>query len=275
VEAVLRRKDDEEADASNPFALTAEASLAPDDPSRPPTALPLSAEPSRWGGGNLQGGNSAPQVLVLYPPTPAPQAPATPLPEDQGPVTAQDLLAAAAAAAAAAGAGENGGSAGDARPSTGSSLQGEGTVNVLTSSIDLARGLAVHTAALLRARQAAVAGMPLGAINARLEEFALEHNWDADGSLADFSSIASSLPGSGSGKSGATSGHQQPPAQAGVGSGGSAAGAKAGAAVAGPPSVSLPPRPTSPGSHSTTTAGDGRQRDYLREAREAKELESR
>ncbi len=41
------------------------------------------------------------------------------------------------------------------------------------ASVDLAAGLAVHTRALLRAQQAAVAGMPLAAIDHHLQRFAM------------------------------------------------------------------------------------------------------
>lgn len=136
------------------------------------------------------------------------------------------------------------------------------------ASVDLGMGLAAHTHALLLQRQAAVAGMPLSAINAKLEEFALEHLWDTDGSLADFSSIATSLTGDPSkqclvGERSGFSAGRSPAAPGALGLGG----------LPPPPPSVVGVRPGSPGSRSATASVTATgKRDYLREEREAKEL---
>lgn len=63
----------------------------------------------------------------------------------------------------------------------------------------LRQGLAVHSWAVTRQARAAVAGLPLGVINARLEVLALDHVWDADGSLADFCSVSCASHGAAGG----------------------------------------------------------------------------
>jgi hypothetical protein len=159
---------------------------------------------------------------------------------------------------------------GDAQGDAAASGQGYDGEEVLGASVDLGVGLAAHTYAMLKQRQAMVAGMPLGAINAKLEEFALEHVWDADGSLADFSSIASSVPGGPSRPAPSVQGGEHGGSPPHRPSGPS--GAFAGGLPPPPPSVAGG-RPGSPGGRSATASVTATgKRDYLREEREAKEL---
>lgn len=67
--------------------------------------------------------------------------------------------------------------------------RGTGGGGGVGASADLAAGLAVHTRALLTARQAAVAGLALAEIDARLGQYALEHAWGPGGGLADFAAL--------------------------------------------------------------------------------------
>ena len=95
--------------------------------------------------------------------------------------------------------------------------------------------------------------LSLAAINARLEKYAMEHEWTHDGALADFGAVLDRQPSSVSVGRPPSAVHRSPDA---------AAPPRGGAA--GPRSVTA---------GSTTTAAG--QRDYLREARQVKELAER
>ncbi len=276
VEAVLRRDEDkDERVARNPFELSGDACLPPAAAtagaaggfsfalppplpgaagSRPQSALGRGGQglaPLAFSAGLGGLGGAAEGAAAL-----------------QGEASAAQLLRMAhqVALGLAGGVGQEGGGGGGivqgskdgggGAPAGRGSGAGEGEA----STVDLAAGLAVHTRALLRAQQAAVAGMPLGAINAHLERFAMEHRWGHDGGLADFSGLAAGAGAAGYGRAGAGA-----PAQL-AGEPSQARSAAAAAAVAAPAAVAVAAQ---------GEAAAAPKRDYLREEREAKELHAR
>ncbi|KAJ9514584.1 hypothetical protein QJQ45_016315 [Haematococcus lacustris] len=259
VEAVLQRDDDEaEQPTANPFLLDNSISLPVDHPSRPWTA-----HPSQWAGSvslSLNGSHAAELTHVLQPPTFTTQPSTGEAGSSPDPPT------------------EDGTASSQAQRLGQPGVTGEveqpvhQTTPLVEAEVDLAVGLAAHTFALMRARQAAVAGLPLGVINARLDEFVHEHCWDADGSLADFSSVASSLPkpllpSPGPHRLSSTSvlaGGVQESLVA------TSSGNKPVSAAAG----SVGGQSGSPRGQSAAYTASGK-RDYLREEREAKELAAR
>jgi len=140
-----------------------------------------------------------------------------------------------------------------ARPGSALSSQGEGT----------GAGTSGTSSRPVSARPAS--GLPLAVINARLEEYAQDHMWDAQGMLADFSAL-SNVAAQTAGK---------PPL--GKESIVAAPSVRAPAAVSAVPTAV---RPGSPGGRSTRSGGTSThtvngKRDYLREERENKELVER
>jgi hypothetical protein len=159
-----------------------------------------------------------------------------------------------------------------------------GKVSVM-QGVELALGLALHSRALLRAQQAAVAGMALAEIDAHLERLAAGHQWTAEGQLADFAALRaapgmvqqhSSVGGGGEEESEVAASRRRTndstarvggggPVRVG-GAGGGGGGSNGGVGVtASAPSVRS----------GSTATHVSKRRDYLREDREARELVQR
>ena len=178
VEEVLKRPDaDFGMMAANPFEISPALSVppGPDDLavlSRPATGMSVASLGGEASVGELLGGASSCSMQLQG--------------EPSGAVSIDRGLAAE---------GSNSNNPDQRVSASGSAIGPRPSTTGSSVTVDLSLGLAVHTHALLRQKCAEVAGLPLGVINARLEEFAFDHVWGADGSLADFSSVAASLGG--------------------------------------------------------------------------------
>jgi hypothetical protein len=150
--------------------------------------------------------------------------------------------------------------AGSDRPSSGSRP---------TTAVSITDSVAGFKAASL----AAVRPMSLAAINARLNQYALEHEWTSDGGLADFGAVLHNSVASGD-----TTGREVTgAASAGPGRPTSPQSMRGQQVVAG--SSTSQPTPLISAAHTGSEAGStmrgNGKRDYLREQRQAKEVAER